>query len=95
MRGLIGVKGISNEIDVTPTVTPMEVKTKIDAAFQRSAMLDARSINAQVDHGTVTLTGTVCSWAEREEAEHVAWAAPGVSKVRNLIRLNYLTSAAA
>ena len=95
VRGLIGVKGISNEIDVTPTVTPMEVKTKIDAAFQRSAMLDARSINAQVDHGTVTLTGTVRSWAEREEAEHVAWAAPGVSKVKNLIRLNYLTSTAA
>jgi len=89
VRGLIGVKGISNEIDVKPKATPTEVKTKIDAAFKRSAMLDANSINVKVDHGTVTLTGSLGSWAECEEAEHAAWAAPGVASVKNLIQLNY------
>jgi osmotically-inducible protein OsmY len=94
VRGLLGLKGISNEISVVPPVTPNEIKTKIAAALKRSAILDASLIEVRVNHGTVILSGNVHSWAEREEAEHAAWAAPGVSEVKNLIQFDYALTAA-
>lgn len=90
VRSLWGVKGVTNLITVKPAVRPSDVREKIEQALIRSAKTDADRITVDVDGSTVTLRGTVHSYAEKEEAERAAWQAPGVSSVKNQIRVSYL-----
>lgn len=86
VRGLTGVKGVTNLISVKPPQTsPRDIKHRIEQAFERAADLDAQTISVEAREGKVVLRGTVDSWAERERAELAAWAAPGVSRVENEI----------
>lgn len=85
IRDLTGVRGVINEILVKPRVTTADVQLKIEAAFKRSAEIDARRVSVAAHDGTVVLRGNVRSWAEREEAERAAWAAPGVARVDDRI----------
>ena len=86
VRGLKGVKGVTNLISVQPPITsPKDIKHRIEQAFERAADLDAEMISVEAKDGKVVLRGTVDSWAERERAELAAWAAPGVSRVENHI----------
>jgi osmotically-inducible protein OsmY len=87
---LIGVTGVTNEIELKPSRTPVsaEIKTGIEAALKRSAEVEARRIHVEIRGSTAVLTGTVSSWPERNAAERAAWAAPGVSKVENKLLIS-------
>jgi osmotically-inducible protein OsmY len=88
VRSLRGVKWVSNEIAVTPTLDAIDVKLKIENALKRNAETDANHISVETSNGKVTLRGFVRSWPEREEAQNAASSAPGVTNVEDLITIN-------
>jgi len=85
VRYLVGVKGVTNQIAVSPsTKRAIDVKEHIKAALTRNAQAEAQRITVDTaDSGSVTLRGTVHSWAERDEAVRAAWATPGIRKVQD------------
>ena len=87
VRGLKGVQGIVNLISIRAVPKASDVKDRIEAAFRRSAEIDAGRIQVDTSAGKVTLRGRVRSWAEREEAENAAWAAPGVTTVDDELKV--------
>lgn len=82
-----GVKGVTNMIRLKPAVKPADIKDKIHRAFERSATVDSSQIGIDVNGSIVRLHGKVRSWAEREDAEDAAWAAPGVTMVEDDLRI--------
>ena len=88
VKRIRGVKGVTNSITLKPKVAPYEIRRKIEDAFRRSAELDASRITVEANGSEVILRGTVKSWAERQEAERAAWAAPGVTRVDDRITIN-------
>ena len=85
VRKIAGVKGVTNVISVKPKVEPADIQRKIQEAFKRNAEVDANRITVEAHGSEVILKGTVRSWIEREEAERVAWSAPGITKVEDRI----------
>jgi osmotically-inducible protein OsmY len=87
VRRLAGVRGLTNLLGVRPRVRldAAELRRRIEQALVRSAETDGERITVEVDAGTVVLTGTVRSPAERAEAERVAWSAPGVTTMENRV----------
>lgn len=94
VRGLIGVRGVSNliEIEARPVAEGEEQRRggaleRIEEAFRRNAELDAEALEVRTSGDRVVLSGDVATWRQREEAEWIAWAAGGIAEVDNRIEV--------
>ena len=84
-----GIKGLVNRLVVVPASSADDVRPRIVRALHHDADVDARGLNVIVSGTTVTLTGTVRSWHERESAERAAMHTPGITHVDNLIAVEW------
>ncbi|TCB97705.1 BON domain-containing protein [Micromonospora zingiberis] len=83
LRRIRGVRGVTNLVEVRPPARPDPDRTR--RAVQRALLrgIGTERVTVEVHGDTVTLTGMVRSWWERDQADRVAWSAEGVCGVRN------------
>jgi osmotically-inducible protein OsmY len=86
---LLGLVDIDDQIVIDNEATAADVADRINEAFARNAELHGSSIDVFSDDGTVTLAGSVTTWAQHDEALDAAWSAPGVSSVRDDLAIVY------
>jgi len=87
---IVGTLDVFDEIELTyATPSAGDVQESIKKAFKRNAAIDADDLIISTHNGTVTIDGTVGSWAEHDEAIDAAWAAPGVTSVHDHMTVAY------
>lgn len=87
---IVGAIDVYDTIDLKPpTPDAKSVQESIKHAFKRNASLDADDLDVSSSNGSVTVKGTVSSWAEHDEALDAAWAAPGVTSVHDNMTVAY------
>jgi osmotically-inducible protein OsmY len=87
VRGLAGVVGVTNQIEITPRASGADIKKRIEDALKRAAATEAQAIRVNVAEGRVTLEGKVKDWSDRQAAERAAWSSPGVTTVDDRISI--------
>jgi len=86
---LLGVTGVSNNITIKSETQEQIEKKDIESAFRRSWSLDDEDVTVKVSNHKVTLSGTVDSWYQKDEAARIAWNAPGVWEIDNKLVVEY------
>jgi len=85
-----GVLDVKNDLDVRLLIGDRRDDAELRGAVLQALALDSSvpsAVDAKVDHGVVTLTGTVHWQFEREEAESVASNVRGVRAIKSKIVL--------
>lgn len=86
---LSGIRGITNQINISTQVNAELIQENIREALERSADLEANAIKIETRGSQVTLKGSARSWNERQAIEKAAASAPGVTEVINEVVIVY------
>jgi len=88
VRYLVGVRGITNDIEIKPPrVLPYDVMKSIEEALTRHVHRETKHIKLDVQDGRVTLSGVVPTWAEKKAILGAARQTPGVRSVEDLLKV--------
>lgn len=88
VESVAGVRRVENGLTLTRRASASDTQKLIKKALVRNALVDADAITVTTQGAEVTLTGKVCSWAEKTQAGHAAWSSPHVEKVINRIEVH-------
>jgi len=89
VEDIVGVKGVINNIKIKSEVNDAIEKKAIENALLRNASINSENINVEVEGNKVTLSGIVDWYYQKDEAERIAWNAPGVWAVDNELEIEY------
>ncbi|MBC7933821.1 MAG: BON domain-containing protein [Rhizobacter sp.] len=89
VKNLLGVKYVTNNITIQSESRDAIEQSEIEAALRRDWSINDDDISVEVSGTKVTLTGTVKSWYQKNEAETIAWKAAGVWSVDNQLEVEY------
>jgi osmotically-inducible protein OsmY len=84
-----GVTGVTSEIVLESGPSAGNVGDMLAQEYQRLAAIDAAKLEVKTTNETVTLSGTVPSWAVHDLAVAAAWMAPGVTQVEDNLEVRY------
>jgi osmotically-inducible protein OsmY len=88
VSGLIGVRNVRNDIDISYVIDPVDVDLHVQQALDRSALVpDGSDVTTETKDGTITLTGHVRTWAEHDAVVVAAQMAAGVIEVRDDLQI--------
>ena len=85
---LTGIKGITNNITIKSDILDTIEQSDIENAISRSWSINDNDIKVKVSGTTVTLSGTVTSWYQKEEAARIAWNTPGIWHIINELEID-------
>jgi osmotically-inducible protein OsmY len=88
VRSLAGVHQVDNRLTLTARVSATDTAKHIKAALVRHALLDAKAITVTAVGSEVTLSGTVSTWTEKNDAARAAWSSPHTSAVHNRLTVH-------
>jgi osmotically-inducible protein OsmY len=89
VRKLGGVKGVINDIAISPIAQFGDIRRRIEDALKRHAEVQADAVRVDIRaDGTVRIDGRVDNWSEKQAVEHAVWSAPGVRKVEDHLTFN-------
>jgi osmotically-inducible protein OsmY len=89
VKNLTGVTGVTCNIKIKPEAHNAIEKREVERALERNWSINAKDIDVQVEGNTVTLTGTVSTWYQKNEAGRIAWNTPGIWAVDNQLEVEY------